>query len=271
MAGSDPSRTPGTTRLGSYEITRLIARGGMAEIYLAQAIGPEGFAKLVVLKKILPQFAASSRFVQLFLDEARLAAALDHPHIAHVYDMGTVGGDYFFTMEYVHGQDMRSVMRRATDQGRHIPIEHVVLVASTVAGALHYAHEQRGSDGASLAIVHRDVSPSNILISYDGTVKLVDFGVAKAATSSAKTRTGSIKGKVAYMSPEQASGFPIDRRSDIFSLGIVMWELVTGIRLFKEDNDLASIRKIVTCTPPPPTQHRADCPPELERIIMRAL
>jgi serine/threonine protein kinase len=259
------------TRLGSYEILRMLARGGMAELFLAQAVGPEGFAKLVVLKKILPKFAANKRFVQLFLDEARLAAALDHPHIAHVYDMGTVSGDYFFTMEYVHGQDVRSLMRRAADRHVSLAIEHVVMVAATVAGALHYAHEQRGGDGASLGIVHRDVSPSNILISYDGVVKLLDFGIAKAATSSAKTRTGSIKGKIAYLSPEQASGFVIDRRSDIFSLGIVMWEMATGARLFKEENDLRTIQKIVNTPPSPPSQLRPDCPPELERIIMRAL
>jgi serine/threonine protein kinase len=259
------------TRLGSYEIIRMLARGGMAELFLAQAVGPEGFAKLVVLKKILPKFAANKRFMELFLDEARLAATFDHPHIAHVYDMGTVGGDYFFTMEYIHGQDVRSLMRRATDRNTSMPIEHVVMIAATVAGALHYAHEQRRADGVSLGIVHRDVSPSNILISYDGVVKLVDFGVAKAANSSAKTRTGSIKGKLAYMSPEQASGFAIDRRSDIFSLGIVMWEMVTGSRLYKEENDLRTIQKVVHSPPPPPTELRPDCPPELERIIMRAL
>ncbi|MGE5181788.1 MAG: serine/threonine-protein kinase [Acidobacteriota bacterium] len=259
------------TRLGSYEILRKIARGGMAELLLARTRGPEGFEKLVVLKKILPHHAENPRFVRLFLDEAKLAATLDHPNIAHVYDMGTVDGNYFFAMEYVHGQDVRATMRRTTRLGKHFPIDHAVQIAHNVAAALHYAHERRRADGALLDIVHRDVSPSNILISYDGATKLVDFGVAKAATSSVKTRTGTLKGKISYMSPEQAKGAPIDRRSDIFSLGIVLWELVTAQRLFKSDNDLATIQMIINSKPQPPSQLRAECPSELERIIMRAL
>jgi serine/threonine protein kinase len=250
---------------------RKLARGGMAELFLARTVGPEGFDKLVVLKKILPSHAANPRFVRLFLDEAKLAATLDHPNVAHVYDMGKAEGHYFFTMEYVHGQDVRTTMRRTARVEHELPIDHAVKIARDVAAALHYAHTRTRPDGTLLDIVHRDVSPSNILVSYDGAVKLVDFGVAKATTSTVKTRTGALKGKIAYMSPEQAKGAPIDRRSDIFSLGIVLWEMVTAQRLFKADNDLATIQQIINSKAAPPSQLRPECTPELDRIILRAL
>ena len=256
---------------GGYEVVCKLARGGMAEIFLARTLGPEGFEKVVVLKKILPLHAEDPTFVRLFLDEAKLAATLDHPHIAQVYELGKLDGDYCFTMEFVHGQDVRTLLQRTSRTGGQVPIAHAVHVARDVAAALHYAHERRQKGGELVGIVHRDVSPSNILISYEGIVKLVDFGVAKAATSSTRTRTGALKGKIAYMSPEQAAGAPIDRRSDIFSLGIVLWEMVATRRLFKAENDLATLQKIITSDPPPPSQLRAECPPELERIILRAL
>jgi serine/threonine protein kinase len=261
---------PVTNRLGSYEIVRKLARGGMAELFLARTVGPEGFEKLVVLKKILPSHAENPKFVRLFLDEAKLAATLDHPHIARVYDMGKSDGHYYFTMEHVHGQDVRSTMRRTVRAAQALPIDHAVQIARDVAAALHYAHERRRDDATLLDIVHRDVSPSNILVAYDGAVKLVDFGVAKTATSTVKTRTGALKGKIAYMSPEQAKGAPIDRRSDIFSLGIVLWEMLTSQRLFKADNDLATIQMIINTQAQPPSARRP-CPPALDRIVLRAL
>jgi serine/threonine protein kinase len=260
-----------TTRLGSFEIVRKLARGGMAEIFLARTRGPSGFEKLVVLKKILPKYAGKPRFVQLFLEEAKLAATLDHPNIAQVYDIGMVDGSYFFTMEYLHGQDVRSILHRAWRNGEKFPIEHAVQIARHVASALHFAHEKPRNDGTQLGIVHRDVSPSNIIVTYDGATKLLDFGVAKTAASSVKTRTGALKGKVAYMSPEQARGAALDRRSDIFSLGIVLWEMVTTQRLYRGENDLATLQLIITQPAKPPTTVRPDCPPELERIVMRAL
>ena len=270
MPATDPQR-PEATRLGSYEILRKLARGGMAELFLARTVGPENFEKLVVLKKILPNFAENPKFVRLFLDEARLAATLDHPHIAHVYDMGKVDGNYFFTMEYIHGQDVRATLRRTSRFDKLFPIDHTVFIVHAVAAALHYAHERRKPDGSLLDIVHRDVSPSNILISYDGAIKLVDFGVAKAATSSVKTRTGTLKGKIAYMSPEQAKGSTVDRRSDIFALGICLWEMITTQRLFKGDNDLATIQLIINSKPQAPRELRPECPEELERITLKAL
>ena len=260
------------TRLGGYTIVRKLAKGGMAEIYLARSLKPEAFEQLVVLKRILSKYAENPRFVQLFLDEAKLAASLDHPHIVQVYDMGRTDGHYFFTMEYVHGQDTRSMLRKASRSRPHpIPIAIAVQIARTMAAALHHAHERKRPDGTSRDVVHRDVSPSNILVSYDGAVKLADFGVAKAASSTVRTRTGGLKGKVGYMSPEQARGTVIDRRGDIFSLGVVLWELLAMRRLFKTDNDLATIQAIINTPPPPLSDFRSDCPSELDRIARRAL
>lgn len=262
---------PEATRLGSYEIVRRLAVGGMAELFLARTVGPLGFEKLVVLKKVLPHFSENPRFVQLFLDEARLAAGLDHPHIAHVYDMGMIAGNYFFTMEYVHGRDVRSVLRETAQRKQRFSIELAVQITCAVASALHHAHERRHKDGTLLGIVHRDVSPSNVVISYDGAIKLLDFGVAKAAGSSTRTRTGTLKGKVSYMSPEQASGARIDRRSDVFSLGVMLWEMVATRRLFKAENDLATIQRIINTNAPALCSVRPECPPELERIVQNAL
>jgi len=260
-----------TTRLGSFEIVRRLARGGMAEIFLARTRGPSGFEKLVVLKKVLPKYAGKQRFVQLFLEEAKLAASLDHPNIAQVYDIGMVDGSYFFTMEYLHGQDLRSILHRTWRTGEKFPIEHAVQIARHVAAALHFAHEKPRGDGTLLGIVHRDVSPSNVIVTYDGATKLLDFGVAKTSASTVKTRTGALKGKIAYMSPEQARGAPLDRRSDIFSLGIMLWEMVTTQRLYRGENDLATLQLIINQPARSPTSVRPDCPPELERIVMRAL
>src|SRR6185436_7162337 len=234
-----------TTRLGSYEIIRTLAQGGMAQLFLARAVGPEGFEKIVVLKRILPHHAEDPKLVRSFLDEAKLVATLDHPHFAHVYDMGTLDGSYFFTMEYVHGPDVHAILKRCRRAGQPLAIEHAVLIARDVASALHYAHERRGADGARLHIVHRDVSPSNIIVSYDGVPKLVDFGIAKAARNPLRTQTGTLKGKISYMSPEQARGLRLDRRSDVFSLGVVLWELIADSALHKGTNDLAVLDRIM--------------------------
>ena len=243
----------------------------MAELFLARVAGPQSFEKLVVVKKILPKYADHPRFVQLFNDEARLAASLSHKNIVAAHDIGGSAHELFFAMEYIHGQDVRAMLHRAWRLGQKLPIQHAVLIASQVASALHYAHEKRRPDGTLLEVVHRDVSPSNVLVSYEGVVKLVDFGVAKAATRTVKTRTGTLKGKIAYMSPEQAKGAPIDRRSDVFSLGILLWEMITTTRLFRAENDLATLQLIINQPIKKPTVERPDCPPELERIALKAL
>jgi serine/threonine protein kinase len=259
------------TRLGAYEIIRRLARGGMAELFLARTVGPNGFEKVVALKKILPKYTERQKYISLFCDEARLAASLNHANIVQVYDIGLDSGNYFFAMEFLHGQDVRSILHRAWREGEKMPIRFAVQIATQVAAALHYAHEMKRPDGSVVDIVHRDVSPSNIIVTYDGAVKLLDFGVAKAATRTVKTRTGTLKGKISYMSPEQAKGAPVDRRSDIFSLGIVLWEMVTTSRLFRGENDLATLQQIINVPPKRASEARPDCPPELERILVKAL
>ena len=240
----------------------------MAELFLARKTGSD---QLFVLKKILPKYATSPRMVQLFQDEAKLAASLEHPNIVRVHDIEHAGKDHFFAMEYLHGQDVRTILHRAFRTGTKMPLHHAVAIARQVAAALHHAHDKRRPDDTQLGIVHRDVSPSNVIVSFDGGVKLVDFGVAKTASSTIKTRTGTLKGKIAYMSPEQARGMPLDRRSDIFSLGIVLWEMVTTQRLFRGDNDLATLQLVINQAPKKPSEVEPSCPSELEDIILRAL
>jgi serine/threonine-protein kinase len=262
-----------TSSIGMCEVVAQLARGGMAELLLARVVEDEGDGgdQLVVLKRILPQFATNPRVVKLFLEEARLVAMLDHPHIVQMFDVGHVDGDFVLVMEYVHGKDVRSMIRRTAQRRQELPIGAAVEVARNIAGALHYAHERRAADDTPLEIIHRDVSPSNIVVAYDGAVKLVDFGIAKTASSSVETRTGVLEGKVQYMSPEQARGAAVDRRSDVFSLGIVLWEMITMRRLFQADNDLAAIQRILHANVPRPSTLRPECPPELDRITAKAL
>jgi len=258
-------------RLGKHQLIRQLAIGGMAEVYLARARGIEGFTKRVVLKRILPQYAMSEDFVKMFLDEARLAATLDHPNVVHVYDIGQTVGNYYFTMEYVQGQDVRTILKTEHKAGRAVPWGCALAIARGIAAGLHYAHDKTDLDGQALGIVHRDVSLSNILVSYDGAVKLVDFGVAKCVARETETRAGTLKGKIAYMSPEQCRGEPLDRRSDIFALGIILYELTTGTRLFAGESEFATLQKIATEDVEPPSTRRADFPRELEDIILKAL
>jgi serine/threonine protein kinase len=266
MAPGAPLLSPGH-KLGKYRLVKRLAVGGMAEIYLARVSGSEGFEKLVALKRILPQHAANDEFIQMFLNEARIAATLHHPNIAQTYDIGHEGGSYFFTMEYVHGEDMRTLTKKA----KHLPLEHALNIVIGVCGGLHHAHEKRGNDGRPLGLVHRDVSPSNVLVTYDGAVKMVDFGIAKATSHRAETRVGTLKGKIAYMSPEQCRGEGLDRRADVFSIGILLYEFTTGHRLFKGDNEFAILNMIVNQDVTPPTQLVPGYPRALEPIVLKAL
>ncbi len=258
-------------QLGKYQLLKRLAVGGMAEIYLARASGIEGFEKYVVLKRILPQHAANDDFIRMFLDEARLAATLHHQNIAQTYDIGTDGGSYFFTMEYVHGEDMRNILKTCARTRKGLPLDHSITMVLGTAAGLHNAHEKLAPNGTPLNIVHRDVSPSNVLVTYDGAVKVVDFGIAKAATHRAESRVGSLKGKIAYMSPEQCRGEKLDRRSDVFAIGILLYELTTGTRLFKGENEFAILSQIVNNDVPPPSTRRQGYPEGLESIVMRAL
>jgi tRNA A-37 threonylcarbamoyl transferase component Bud32 len=241
----------------------------MAHIYLARMRGIEGFERLVVLKRLRPEMAERADIVRMFLDEIRLLASIQHANIVHIYDVGSGDAGYFYAMEFLHGQDLRGVTRKLQPNG--IPLDYALFIISSILGGLHHVHERCGADGQPLRIVHRDISPSNIFVTYEGDVKLLDFGVAKAATQSAQTEVGVLKGKLSYMSPEQIRGEEIDKRSDIFSIGVVLWELITGKRLFPKDTDLKVMLKIIEGNVPLPSTLVKNCPPELESIVMRAL
>lgn len=257
---------PAGTRLGRYQLVKRLALGGMAELYLARQLGGSGFEKVVAIKRVLPHLAEDAEFVSMFLNEARLAAGLDHSNIAHVMDFGNVGREYFMAMEYVHGRSVYDLLR----SGR-MPMDCALTIVCGIASALHYAHARAGPDGRPLGLVHRDVSPSNVLVSYAGDVKLVDFGIAKATAQSTATRTGRIKGKLAYMAPEQIRGEEIDRRADIFSLGIVAYELTTGQRCFYAGGEFALINRVAEGKFEPPSAVDPEFPPKLQAVIMKAL
>jgi hypothetical protein len=271
--GADPlDLIPSGARIGKYEIVRRIAFGGMAEIYLARVSGIQGFQKHIVLKRILPQYAANEDFVRMFLREARLAATLDHAHIAHVHDIGEIGGSYFYTMEYLHGEDLRTIVRGLALRGERMPLEHAIAIVLDAASGLDYAHKKKGPDGQWLGIVHRDVSPSNIVVTFDGGVKLVDFGVAKMTADPDLSRGDTVKGKLAYMSPEQLNVQPVDRRSDIFSLGVVLYEITTHQRLFSSaTTEIEVMRQVLKGAITPPSVREPGYPPDLEAIVMQAL
>jgi serine/threonine protein kinase len=257
---------------GKYQLIRKLATGGMAEVWLAQQEGMEGFAKLVVVKRILPHLVANREFVQMFLDEARVAARLNHPNIAQVFDLGHQGENYYLAMEYCHGSDLRRTQRQADALGQPFPLD---LACRTLIGAcegLHYAHGARDpATGMALEIVHRDISPQNIMVTFDGGVKVVDFGIAKAADQVTETRSGVLKGKYAYMSPEQAEGKPLDPRSDVFALGVVLWELATGQRLFKRATEAATLTAVLKCQVARPSEVNPAVPPTFDRVCLKAL
>jgi serine/threonine-protein kinase len=261
-------------RFGKYTLIRKLAVGGMAELFLALQRSVAGFEKLIVVKRVLPHLAKDQAFVELLLAEARIAATLNHPNVAHIYDVGEVDGQFYIAMEHIHGEDLRSIVRQMKKVGvTAFPLEHTLAIVLGCCAGLAYAHEKRDLDGEPMNIVHRDVSPQNILITFTGDVKLVDFGIAKASRSSTTEdgETGQIKGKVPYMSPEQAQGLPLDARSDIFSLGIILFELCTGKRLFRGANEVETLRMIVEGEYPRPRSLNPNLHPRLEEIILRSL
>ena len=269
-AAAVPSSGP--DHFGQYEILERIASGGMAELYKAKRTGVEGFQKIVAIKKILPHLADDEEFITMFADEAKLAAQLNHPNIIHIYDLGKIqAGGYFIAMEYVDGRDLRAIETSARELGAPFPVPLAVYVATKVASALDYAHRRRDAEGNDLNIVHRDVSPQNILISYEGDIKLCDFGIAKAASKASRTQSGALKGKIQYMSPEQAWGKPIDRRSDLFSLGVVLHELLTGQRLFRGDTDINVLEKVRSADVSAPSKVNPEVPQNLDAVVMKAL
>jgi serine/threonine protein kinase len=258
-------------RFGDYVIIKHLSTGGMAEVYLARMSGVGGFTKPVALKLILPHLAADSMFIKMFLDEARLAVALSHDHIAQILDLGEREGRYYIAMEFANGQDLQQITSRTRKSGRLLPLPYAAKIISQIAEGLFYAHTKTDNSGLSLGIVHRDVSPHNVILTFDGTAKLIDFGVAKARITYEEEEEGVLKGKFSYMSPEQIRGMPVDPRSDIFALGIVLWEICTGAKLYRESSELLTMEAILRKPVPKPRDMRGDMPPDLEAIILKAL
>jgi serine/threonine protein kinase len=249
-----------------------LAAGGMAEVYRAKQLGHGGFEKIVAVKRILPQYAESDDFKEMFLQEASLSAHLQHPNVVQTYSNGEVGGYLFLTMEYVDGKNLRQILSKVDRQKKRIPIEHALFVIAEAAKGLNYAHEYVDErSGQAMNIIHRDMSPQNVMLGYDGTVKIVDFGIAKMAAQAESTRAGVLKGKFGYMSPEQARGMQLDRRTDVFALGIILFELLTQRRLFASDDDMRTLRLVKECRIPRPSKYNPSIGPELDRIVLKAL
>ncbi|HEY8432973.1 MAG TPA: serine/threonine-protein kinase, partial [Sandaracinaceae bacterium] len=262
------------THLGRYEMGAEIASGGMATVYLARMSGAAGFEKLVALKRVHPHLAKEPAFVDMFLDEARIASRIQHPNVCQVFDFGEADGEYFIAMEFLVGETLAKVQRAiASSPLLHDPRRPFIavrLIADACEG-LHAAHELRGRDGELINVVHRDVSPQNLFVGYDGHVKVVDFGIASASDRLHQTSSGTVKGKFAYMAPEQARGKRVDRRADVFALGVVLWELLAFQRLFRRDTPAETLVALMSETIVPPSKISPLAPPELDPIVLRAL
>lgn len=256
--------------LDKYRVIAQLGRGGMADVYLAAAHGPGGFAKLLVVKVLQPTLARDPQFLTMFRDEARLSARLNHPNVIQTYEVGESEGRHYIAMEFLEGQPLHRVVDRFGSQGGITPSLALKIVIDGLAG-LHYAHELADFDGRPLGVVHRDITPQNVFLTYEGQIKLVDFGIAKASDSSTETNVGTVKGKVAYMAPEQARGELVDRRADLFSMGVILWELLSGRRLWEGLTDIAVVGKLVQGDIPNLEQVRPDLSPGLARACMRAL
>lgn len=256
---------------GKYILLDKIASGGMAEIFKAKTVGVSGFEKILAIKRIHPQFAQNQEFITMLIDEAKISVFLNHSNIVQVFDLGRIGEHYFIAMEYVNGIDLHKYLKRCKQKKQYLPLDIAIYIASEVAKGLDYAHRKKDPEGKPLNIIHRDVSPQNILISDIGEVKITDFGIAKANIKSKETTKGLLKGKINYMSPEQAAGLEIDNRSDIYALGIVMYEMFTNQRPFYAESDYKQIEMIKKGIVKSPIIYREDLPDELADIVMKCL
>jgi len=257
--------------VGRYELIHRLGHGGMAAVFLGRATGRAGFEKLVAVKVIHPHLAAEPEFVEMFLDEARIAARLHHPHVVEIHDLGDDDGVFFMVMEYVEGETLASVLRQLRKQADRLPLSAVLQVVADACEGLAAAHDLTDADGHRMHLVHRDVSPHNLLVSMDGRVKVVDFGIAKATGRRSSTRTGQLRGKLAYMSPEQAGGGSIDHRTDLFALGAVLWELLAGERLFTAETESETLARVTACEVPDIRARRGDIPEGVAALVDRAL
>src|SRR4051812_30541084 len=258
-------------RLDRFELIAELASGGMATVFLARLSGVAGFQRLVAIKRLHPHLAREPEFVEMFLDEARLAARIHHPNVVPIQEVGESDRGYYLVMDYIEGDTLARVLAKAAKAQTKVPYGVTIRILLDVLAGLHAAHQMKDDHGVPLEIVHRDVSPQNILVGVDGVARVVDFGVARAASRLSTTRSGQLKGKLAYMAPEQARGATIDRRADLFSCGIVLWEALAMKRLFKGDGEAETLNRVLYDVIPAPSSARADIPKSLEAICMKAL
>ncbi|HET6281081.1 MAG TPA: serine/threonine-protein kinase [Polyangia bacterium] len=257
---------------GRYHLIDRVGAGGMAEVFLALMTGPEGFKRELVVKRILPRLNGNPEFIRMFIDEAKISAMMSHPNIVQIYEFGEAEGSYFISMESVYGVTLRTALTRLRELHRPMPFLVAAEIARQICVGLDYAHTLTSEDGTALEIVHQDISPTNIMLAHNGTVKILDFGIARAASvAKDEQKRGLIKGKVAFLSPEQLNREVLDHRVDIFALGIVMHEMLTGARLFQPKNDIGKMKMLLEATIHPPSAVNASVPRELDRIVMKAL
>jgi len=254
-----------------YRVVEKLESGGMAEVFRAESEGLQGFRKQVAIKRVLPHLSEKKRFIAMFLDEARVTAQLTHSNCVQVFDIGVGDNAYFIVMEYVDGANLKSIAESLKKQGKDFPVAAAAFIAQEICKGLSYAHELTDQNGMPLNMVHRDVSPPNVLVTKYGEVKIVDFGLAKASSQLEKSEPGIIKGKFSYLSPEAAMGQEVDRRTDIFAVGIILWELLAGQRLFLGETDFQTVKKVQQAVVPPISQVNRKVPPELERIVNKSL
>jgi eukaryotic-like serine/threonine-protein kinase len=259
------------TVFGKYLLLERLNVGGMAEVFVAKAFGVEGFERILAIKKILPTMAEDEEFITMFIDEARISVQLNHPNVVHIHELGKHDDAYYIAMEYVPGKDLRTIIERYKKRRELMPTSMAAFIASKMCEGLDYAHRKKDARGQDLLIIHRDVSPQNILLSYEGELKIIDFGIAKAANRSQKTQAGILKGKFGYMSPEQVRGLPIDRRSDIFAVGVIFYELLTGEKLFVGESDFSTLEKVRAAEVPLPRKFNPNITPALEKVVLKAL
>jgi serine/threonine protein kinase len=256
---------------GEFKLIKQLGRGGMAEVYLARADGVGGFQRNLALKVIHPQLSHDQEFVQMLIDEAKLSAQLNHPNIVHIHNLGQIQGVYYIAMEFIDGCDVYQALVKSEGRDEVFPVEVAAWITHEACAGLYYAHTRRGSDGQPLNIIHRDISPQNIQLSREGEVKIVDFGIAKAEQRTSHTQQGVIKGKYSYMSPEQAWGDDIDHRSDIFSLGICLYEMLAGEVLYDAEDGLGLLEQVRLAQIPSLRAIRPEISPEIEQIVYRSL
>jgi serine/threonine protein kinase len=256
---------------GKYYLLERVSVGGMAEVFKAKAFGIEGFEKILAVKRILPTMAEDEDFIAMFIDEAKICGQLSHPNVCQIYELGCIDDTHFIAMEYIHGKDVLQIQNRFRKMRQAMPPQMAAYISSKMCEGLDYAHRKKNANGELLNIIHRDVSPQNILVAYEGEVKVIDFGIAKAANRSNKTQAGILKGKFGYMSPEQVRGLPLDRRSDVFAVGTVLYEMLTAERLFVGESDFSTLEKVRNVDVQLPSVLNPKIPKQLEEITMKAL